>query len=342
MRVIVGIVTYNSADVWEACWDALQSQIVGAQHAAPVSHRLHIDIRLYDNASTDNTLDLFRSTAPDVPLIASPINRGYGAAHNALIASAHLEADDFYLALNPDAVLHEGYIARLVEVLQNDPQAGWATGVLYQPNGTLYSLGHALRRDGYAVNIGYGLADTVKGIVPIEIFGASGAAVLIKGALLRDLRTAFDETFFVYGEDVDFDWRARRHGWRCWCLPTATAMHAGSQANTEGQVRAVVNRWLMIVKNASTWDLLLYHPPRWVVHVLLRLIITPRWGVWMLRRFIALVPQAWQVRRTDPPTWTNELLARWFSQAETEMTHQPQTTRERWLAFRYGSKKERI
>ena len=47
------------------------------QHGGP----LQLDIRLYDNASSDTTIVEIRRFAPDVPLKVSPINRGYGVAH---------------------------------------------------------------------------------------------------------------------------------------------------------------------------------------------------------------------------------------------------------------------
>jgi N-acetylglucosaminyl-diphospho-decaprenol L-rhamnosyltransferase len=331
-RVVVGIVTYNSAAHWPACWHALQAQTP----RTPKMASLQIEIRIYDNASTDSTVADIRRLAPDLALTLSSINCGYGAAHNALIAEANLQAGDFYLALNPDAVPEPAYIARLIEVLQHARQAGWATGALYRPDGRLYSLGHALQRDGYAINIGYGLpADAVeiKQTAPFEIFGAPGAAVLIKAELLSDLGTAFDETFFVYNEDVDFDWRARRHGWRCWCVPDAKAVHEGSHANEEGQARSVVNRWLMILKNASTYDLLLYHLPRWMAHIVIRLCVTPHWGLWMLRRFFRLAPIAWQVRQADPPPFIDHEMAQWF-RAKEHATHQPQSYWQRGRALR--------
>jgi N-acetylglucosaminyl-diphospho-decaprenol L-rhamnosyltransferase len=326
-RVVVGIVTYNSATHWPACWRALQAQ-------TSTIPSLQLDIRVYDNASTDSTVAEIRRFAPDLPLSLSSINRGYGTGHNALIAAADLQDGDFYLALNPDAILQEGYIDHLIDVLQNDAQAGWATGVLYRPDGCLYSLGHALQGDGYAFNIGQGMPIEAQWSSPTEVFGASGAAELIKAALLRDLGTAFDETFFVYNEDVDFDWRARRRGWCCWCVPDAKAIHDGSHADREGQARAVVNHWLMILKNATTWDVLVYHAPLWIAHVLLRVCITPHWGVWMLKRFFRLLPHAWQSRRADPPPFTDKEMAKWFAWARKQPTHQPQSYWQRWRALR--------
>lgn len=331
-RVVVGIVTYNSTAHWEACWHALQGQYAVGTGPA-LSSPLQIEIHIYDNASTDATVAAIRRLAPNTSLTISPINRGYGAAHNALIATAHLQPGDFYFALNPDAILEPGYIACLVAALQNDPRAGWATGALYKPDGRIYSMGHALRRDAYAINIGYDMNPNIaaaRHTTPTKIFGAPGAAVLIKAELLHDLGTAFDESFFVYNEDVDFDWRARRRGWYCLCVPDAKAIHEGSHADQEGQARAVVNRWLMSLKNADTWNLIVYNPPRWIVHVLLRLCVTPRYAIWMLARFFRLMPQAWQARRADPPRWRDPEMAKWFAWAKDQPTHQPQNYWQRW------------
>lgn len=119
MRVCVGIVLYNSLDDLPACIAALRAQT-------------HPDVIIWalDNASPDGSADWLREHAPDVRLIVSAVNLGYGNGHNAIIQACQLGAQEAYLALNPDAQLEPDYIARLAAALESGSDVGWATGKL--------------------------------------------------------------------------------------------------------------------------------------------------------------------------------------------------------------------
>src|SRR5690242_9196417 len=110
--VTVGVVTWNSASVIEACLASVRGQ----------SHT-PLTLRIADNHSTDGTRALLESlTTPDERRYFDQ-NRGFSAAHNALIAST---TNDYYLALNPDVVMTPDFIARLVDALAREPRAGSA------------------------------------------------------------------------------------------------------------------------------------------------------------------------------------------------------------------------
>ena len=116
MSVTVGIVTWNSAHVIEACVASVR-----AQTYRPLT------LRILDNASADDTRErLKRITAPDERLGADR-NLGFSAAHNRLIAASSTE---FYLCLNPDVVLTPDFVERIVAAMRRDPRAGSATGKL--------------------------------------------------------------------------------------------------------------------------------------------------------------------------------------------------------------------
>ena len=92
------------------------------------------------------------------------------------------------------------------------------------------------------------------------VFGASGAAVLFRRAMIPDISMAgeFDEEFFAYREDADLAWRAQMMGWRCFYTPRAVGWHVRRVTpERRGRLPLVINwhsvknRFLMRIKNAS-------------------------------------------------------------------------------------------
>lgn len=324
--VHVGIVTYNSVSDVPRCLNALETQTYP-----------RITITILDNASSDGVLRWLAEHNPQLTVIANPTNDGYGAGHNTILARCTFEPQDFYLTLNPDVALKPDYIDALVTAMSENG-AGWATGKLLihddpTNDGRLYSAGHALCRDGYAFTIGHRLPDTGFDTAG-EVFGAPGAAALYSRALIESIACdghLFDPAMFMYGEDTDVDWRARRQGWRCWYEPRAVAHHRGSQAGGSLKTHALGNRFLSVIKNAWLVDLLVYNLPLMVMHSLARLLLTPHQGWSLLRHIIRHAPAMWRQRR--PPVIRRADMLRWFAWSRSRRTGQPVGLRARLRAF---------
>lgn len=318
--VVVGIVLYNSLSNLPSCLDALRKQTWR-----------NIRIVALDNASSDETVAWVKTCAPDIELLRSAINLGFARGHNLLIKHTFGQFA-YYLALNPDTTLSANYIETLVLYVEEQAQIGWATGKLLLDAHNLYSVGHALCRDGYAINIGYGMPDTGQWQAPREVFGAPGAAALLRASLIADLGfPVFDEAMFLYNEDVDLDWRAQRLGWRCAYVPDAVALHRGSDAPPHLRVEALANRYLSVIKNAYWLDLLTYNAPLIVLHVLVRLVLTPRTGVQLFAKLFRFAPRALSMRRESNVSWRRlKALYRW---SHAQPTGQPHTIRDRIRSF---------
>jgi len=314
VTVYVGIVTYNSLDDLPHCLSGVHSQTVS-----------NLEIVVFDNASSDGGTAWLRSNFPEIPLIVNDENIGYGRAHNRLIQRAGLKNGDYYLALNPDAALTPDYIAILVKALESQPDFGWGTGKLLMQgaDGIIYSVGHGLLHSGFAFNIGYYLPDDAEFAVSREVFGAPGAAAIYKAELVHDLsdnEAFFDPSMFMYAEDTDVDWRARRQGWRCWYCADAVAYHRGSQASQRLQSMAVANRYLSVVKNAALVDLLSYNLPIIILHCAVRLMVTPLWGMRLIFHILQNLPAV--IHRRRPGKIPDSALQDWFRWSSQQPTRQ--------------------
>ncbi len=251
MSVTVSIVTYRSARHIDACLAAVRRQ-------GPVV----AEVRVVDNASDDATVARLRSSHPDVELVVAERNLGYAAAHNRNFAASH---GAYFLALNPDVVLAEGCLERLVRSLEGDRALGAATG-------RLLAAGAARRLDSAGITWSRGrtrFLDRGRGLPAArfereqDVFGACGAAALYRRSALETVvrpgETPFAERFFMYYEDVDLAWRLRRAGWRTRYVPAAECTHVrgGSGANVAFvEYHLVRNRLWLSLRNASAGELL--------------------------------------------------------------------------------------
>jgi hypothetical protein len=94
----------------------------------------------------------------------------------------------------------------------------------------------------------------------------------------------FDEQFFMYCEEVDWQWRIRKGGWRIVCVPTAHIVHLSGQSTSQAKPRSIRNLW------ESRLRLYAKHYPRWKRAIAKRL----------LARGMKKTLRDWQHKNGDP------------------------------------------
>ncbi len=336
-RVYVGIVTYNSAADLPACFAALKQQTYA-----------DVQVVVLDNASADESVDWMWQNAPDMKLIINQENVGFGRAHNQLVAACDLQAGEFYLTLNPDATLMPDYIRELVRVM-GETGAGWAGGKLLhkddnqQPTGILYSAGQGIRRDGYVLNIGEAMPDTALFNQQREVFVVSGAALMIRTEAISSIAPQgdlFDEQMFLYGEDIDVGWRARRQGWHCWYVPTAVAYHRGGKLNAARRGQALGNTYLSVLKNAYWFDVLTYNIPLILINLIARTLLSPAIGVALIRQVASQAGGA--LRKRQPPKISRAEMLGWYVWTSEQPTTQPLGLMARIRGYLSKSKRKAV
>lgn len=194
-----------------------------------------------DNASRDGSAEAIRERFPEITLVASAENLGFAAANN---YAASLARGRRLLLLNPDTEVPEGAIDRLWEYAERTPAAGiWGGRTLFG-DGTLNlsscwnfmtawtlfcraaGLTWVFPRSEFfnGESIGGWQRDSER-----EVDIITGCFLLIDHSLWRKLE-GFNPDFFMYGEEADLCYRARKLGARPRISPDATIVHHGGQS----------------------------------------------------------------------------------------------------------------
>ena len=224
-RVAAIVVSYNVRDL---LMDCLASLDVARRNGELDS------IVVIDNDSRDGSAEAARECFPGVTVVDAT-NRGYGAGANAGIAAT---TSVYVLILNPDTVVRPGAIAALTRYLDEHPQVGLAGPRLRYPDGSIQPTRRRFPRrltplfestifeqwwPGNPWSRAYHLRD-VPDDGPQEVDWVVGAAMLVRRAAIEQAG-GFDESFWMYSEEVEWCWRLRRHGWTIAYVPDAEIIH---------------------------------------------------------------------------------------------------------------------
>jgi GT2 family glycosyltransferase len=183
----------------------------------------HREVILVDNGSTDGSQDLVTRRYPEVQLLALDQNLGLTGGNNEGFRTARGE---ILISLNNDTEADPHFVETLVAALLDHSEAGMAAAkmLLFDQRDILHSAGDGYGQDGIPFNRGVWQRDEGQFDEPGWIFGGCGGAVAYRRDMLGDIGL-FDESFFMYCEDVDLNWRSQLAGWKCWYEPQALVYH---------------------------------------------------------------------------------------------------------------------
>jgi GT2 family glycosyltransferase len=243
------IPNWNGAHHLSVCLDALRAQTYP-----------HVEVIVVDNGSTDGSLALVTEQYPEVRLLALDRNLGLTGGNNAGFRSARGE---ILISLNNDTQAHLQFVEALVTALVEYPEAGMAAAkmLLFDRRDQIHSAGDGYGLDGLPFNRGVWQRDEGQFDEPGWIFGGCGGAVAYRRTMLDDVGL-FDESFFMYCEDLDLNWRAQLAGWKCWYTPSAVVYHKLS-ATGGGPIASFYtgrNTLWVIAKNYPASLLRMYWP----------------------------------------------------------------------------------
>lgn len=195
------IVTYNNADKIEKTVASVLEETKGVE----------FKLFVVDNGSTDGTIELIKEKFPQVTVIDTKKNLGFGAGHNKVL---EFLTSKYHVVINPDIFLKEDVITELSQYADRDetigllsPQIRFEDGRLQQlgkRNPTIKYLGSHRFHKGDKPSktmIEYCMLDMPKD-KPFEITNATGCFMFFRTSVFKEIG-GFDERFFMYLEDCD-------------------------------------------------------------------------------------------------------------------------------------------
>lgn len=227
MDLSIVIVSWNVRDLLERCLETVQ---------ASLDYRgLTGEIIVVDNGSTDGSPEMVRDRFPSVSLVEPGVNLGYSGGNNVGLRRAQ---GRYVLILNPDTELMPETLGRLVDALDRNPSIGLVGPALFFPDGRLQS---SRRR---FPNLLVGLIESTSlepwfahsrilrdfrlldypDDQPAPVDWVVGAALMVRREVVEQVGL-FDETFFMYFEELDWQRRIKEAGWSIWYWPEARVVH---------------------------------------------------------------------------------------------------------------------
>ncbi|MGV8803653.1 MAG: glycosyltransferase family 2 protein [Polaromonas sp.] len=210
-EVVVVVLNWNGWRDTLACLDSLK------QLDYPDAKVLVVD-----NGSTDGSVEHIRQAMPDVALLQTGVNLGFGGGCNAGIRQALGQGADYVWLVNSDATVAPGALSALVMLAQRNPALGSVGSVVHE----LDEPEKIQLWGGGRVNLWTGRSrHLLTGQTPDFI---SGASVLLRGAALRQAGLFDEQEFFMYWEDTDLALRFRQAGWQLAVAPDSRLLHKQS------------------------------------------------------------------------------------------------------------------
>lgn len=225
--VSVVIVNYNAGQTLVDCIESALPHVT--------------EVLVVDNASSDRSLELCAKHFPNEPklrITRNTANLGFAAACN---IGAKAASEPYILFLNPDCILSKNSLPRLLHVLEMNPKAGMAGGLLTNLDGTEQAGGrravptpwrslvrafglYRFERYWPRLFFDFHLHKQPLPSGPLEVEAISGALMLVRQEAIRDVGP-WDEGYFLHCEDLDWCMRFREKGWKILFVPDALVVH---------------------------------------------------------------------------------------------------------------------
>jgi GT2 family glycosyltransferase len=232
MRLSIIILCWNDVKV---IGDCLQSIYEG-------THVIDLEVIVSDNGSTDGSIDFIRTKFPQVRLIENGVNLRFAKGNNVGIKASQ---GDYVLILNPDTIIHDGTLDKMVEYADRHPKAGAFGCKVLNVDGTYQGCArppYTLRSEWFAALYLGWMAHFSEWFHPGVYVGwtgdsersvgwLAGCFILIRTDLLKKLG-GFDEQFFYYYEDTDLCRRIWESGHPILYTPEFTITHLKGQSTT--------------------------------------------------------------------------------------------------------------
>ncbi len=263
MRCSVIIVNYNVKDFLAQALRTIRKSFDYAQQNRP---GLESEIFVVDNASEDGSVEMVQAQFPEVVTIANKQNVGFARANNVAIARS---TGEYILLINPDTLVQEDTIDVMLTAFENNPSIGMAGCKILNPDGTLQL---ACRRGFPTPWVAFTKISGLSALFPktklfgrynvtyrdpdhsYEVDAISGSFMMIRRSVYEQIG-GLDETFFMYGEDLDWCYRIQQSGWKIYYIADTQIIHYKGESTRRSNIDEIRTFYkamsLFVEKNIS-------------------------------------------------------------------------------------------
>jgi len=233
MEISIVIVTHNVRDLLRACLQA----VFASDFPYP------FEVFVVDNGG-DDSLAMVAKEFPQATCVVGSPYMGYAAGNNVALRQAQ---GRYLLLLNPDTVVPPTALRQLHELMEAHPHWGIIGPKLVLPDGSLdlacrrvfptpwnalmKATGLATRFPHWRLTGEYNLT-YLDPDEPYPVDSVVGACMFIRQAALQQVGL-LDETFFMYGEDLDLCYRMKQAGWQVWYRPEVVIEHHKGESSRQ-------------------------------------------------------------------------------------------------------------
>lgn len=240
MKLSIVIVNYNVEYFLEQCLYSVRRALQGIEG----------EVFVVDNNSVDGSLKMLAQKFPEVKVIANKENVGFSRANNQAI---RISTGEYVLLLNPDTVVEDDTFAKCIDFMDSHPDAG-GLGVkmvdgkgnflpeskrgLPTPAAAFYKMFGLAKLFPHSKRFAHYYMGHLSNDETNECEILAGAYMLMRRETL-DKVGLLDETFFMYGEDIDLSYRITQGGYKNYYFPETRIIHYKGESTKKTSVNYV-------------------------------------------------------------------------------------------------------
>ncbi len=237
IQLSIIIVNYNVKAFLQNCLLSIQKAL----------DHIPSEIIVVDNASDDGSVEIIKKNFPHITLIESPANLGFSKANN---IGLKLAKGKYICLINPDTIVEENTFLEMIKFMESNSEAGLAGCKILNPDGT-FQL--ACRRSFPTPWVAFTKIVGLSKIFPksklfakynltyldenqtYEVDAVSGSFMFLRREVYEKIG-GLDETFFMYGEDLDYCYRVKEAGYKVYYVHSTKIIHFKGESTKRSNI----------------------------------------------------------------------------------------------------------
>jgi len=199
----------------------------------------NVKIYVIDNGSSDNSVTEIRNQFPDYEIIGLPENYGFARGNNAGFELVKQKAD-YTIFLNNDTIVDPNFVEPLINAMESNSTVKQSTPKIFYADNLDYIWfggGKVSLWAGWIRHLGIRQKDSMQFSFNRNVDYATGCCVCMRTVDFESIGM-FDESFLMYGEDVDLSLRFRKQGGQILFVPESKIWHkVSSSIGTQFSIR---------------------------------------------------------------------------------------------------------